>query len=107
MGSLHRTFVIDGYVIVVAQFDGRTEMLATMAGVQRRCAKATAQRSATPATARQGQKASRRPVSRLRVGCRLPCPSVCGHLGEDPVDGWDPAQHVWCFGAEVRQGGGG
>lgn len=33
MGSLHRTFVVDGYELVMAQFDGRTEMLATMTGV--------------------------------------------------------------------------
>ncbi len=33
MGSLSRTFVVDGYVIVVAQFDGGTELAASLAGV--------------------------------------------------------------------------
>jgi hypothetical protein len=41
MGSFRRTFVIDGYAVVVAQFDGRTEMLAAMADADIRPASRT------------------------------------------------------------------
>jgi hypothetical protein len=48
MGSLRRTLVIDGYVLVVGQFDGRTEMLTTMTGVDVRPA-SRAELAALPA----------------------------------------------------------
>jgi hypothetical protein len=50
MGSLRRTFVVDGYALVVAQFDGRTEMLATMTDVDIRPA-SRAELAALPAAA--------------------------------------------------------